>query len=1009
MNNLFQLNKYLVVWLFVLAVLSVQAQPITPLFRTETQVSLNGTWKFKYIPSVLTGKDSLFYTNDFNCSHWPDIKVPGHWELQGFAEPTYKAVNEGTGLYRTNFNVPDSFRGNQVFIRFEGVQYAYVVYVNGKEVGQWSSSYNAACFNITDFVNFGEKNSLSVRVSTRAKEYQFDINDCWALSGIYREVVLFSTPNLYIDDFTVQTFLNDERSAKIKIDIKLQNTKNESIEDCTIKLELKSPDGKIIQDKLLNAGLKGNNTELVVDKPELWTAESPNLYSLDLSLINKGKEQQKISKKIGIREVAIDGTVLKLNGKAIKLRGVDYHDLAPETGRTLTRKQILDDLLLMQKANINFIRTSHYPPDRRRLDLCDSLGIYVVCEVPFGFGNSFLQDSSYQDILLQRAEATLLRDKNHPSVILWSLGNENPLTPITEVTGKFVKKSDPTRPVCYPQMGSYFDENKKNIPDFVDIYTPHYQSAGWVKNFARETNRPVIQTEYAHGLGLSFGNVSDVWREMFRNKQFAGGAVWHFQDQGILQTANKPVNTKELTTDVWIDSLHYYKTTLDGADGMVYADRTPQVDYWQLQKVYSPVQIIERELSLVSGKQELTFSVYNQYDFTNLNTLAGEWKLFCNQKIFQQGQIEVECAPHDTVRFSLPVELPEGQWNSVWLIKLSFKGANGNTVYEHTINLSLTNNFEPIKELIRKDIISKNWKITDNEIATTIEANDFVYRIGKNNPLIQLTSKKKSIPLINSAIHARTGRTPKMADITVRDKYAPETGDYFWDPWLLNPEQTKSFGKNANRNEYQIFTKEVFYRGKKFPDQKIEGNFEYSIKNTGVLKINYNLAPQNASGVFLEAGISFVLPPEISYVHWLGDGPYPSYPDKNQLNNFGFHRIQKNDINFNGNRSNVEIALFTDKDGNGIALMADKANISVELKNNQIVVSHNVVVSGLGNKKNIPTQTVWAKEVSEMKGEITIIPLLRNNYPETLKKIFGHPLVLPEPFTPFYYSYDTTK
>ncbi len=998
----------LLVLLLAVSQLKTQSQTITPLYPTENQILLSGIWKFKYIPALTAGNDSLFYTGNFDISKWDDIKVPGHWELQGFAEPTYKSVKEGTGLYRTTFNLPSSFKNNPVFIRFEGVLYAYDVYVNGKKAGQWNSSFNAASFNISNLVRFDRENILAVKVSTRSKCYLFDINDDWALSGIFRDVVLFGTPDIYIDDYTVQTLLDNNHPARVKINVKLQNIKNGSLENCSVKMILKSPDGKPIQEKLLKAQPE-NNAELLVDSPELWTAETPLLYSLEISLFNKEEELQKLDQKIGIREVSIDGAVLKLNGKPVKLRGVDYHDLNPQTGKTFTRQQILKDLLLMKKANINFIRTSHYPPDRRRLDLCDSLGIYVDCEVPFGFGSGNLKDSTFQDILLRRAKATLLRDKNHPSIIFWSLGNENPVTPITNVTARYVKKTDPTRPVCYPQMGSYFNENYQIIPDYIDIYAPHYRNAEWVRHFAKETDRPVIQTEYAHGLGLSFGNMAEIWQEMFSNKSFAGGAVWVFQDQGILRKAEKPVDTTTLTYDVWIDSLHYYNTTLDGADGIVYPDRTPQADYWQLRKVYSPVQIIETKLPVKAGQQDLKFTAYNQYDFTNLNTLPGTWKLYKNRDVTMQGEINLDCAPHDTVSFSLPVKLPENPEKNVWFLQFEYKDKTGIQVYEHSAELTTSSGNEGIGLSIRNSLDGENREVKNEGNEITIETNDFIYNIKKNNLRINLITSKSKKPILSTEIYAKTGHAPKMADVTVRDKYTPDTGDYFWAPWLLKPEVVTTFCRNTEKNETQIYAKEIFFRGEKFPGQKLNGEFQYSAKNTGALKIAYKLVPVNASGVFLEAGISFILPPEISDFRWLGNGPYASYPDKNRLNDFGIHQMHKNDINFNGNRSNVKIAVLTNDEGNGIAILGNPENISVELNNHRIVVSHNVLLSGVGNKKSMPEKIVWAKDVPEIKGELEIIPLRKKHWPEILKKLFGEPGNSPVPFNPFYYSYDTTK
>jgi beta-galactosidase len=977
---------------------------------TGNRISLNGTWKFRYIPALSVSKDSLFYSKEYDISGWDDIQVPGHWELQGFAIPTYKTVEEGTGLYRSSFSLPSTMKNQQIFIRFEGVLYAYDVFVNGEKIGNWSGSFNPANFNITNAVRFNEDNILAVRVSTRCKGFQFDISDCWALSGIFREVMIYSTPNLFIGDYTVQTFLNDDRSARINLNVKLMSPDHESLENYSLKAMLYSFDGKIVQEKFAGSVLQENKLELTVKNPVLWTAETPCLYKLSLLLIRKEEVIQKVDQQVGIREISIQDAVLKLNGKAIKLRGINHHDLVPETGRTMTRNQILKDLMLMQKANINFIRTSHYPPDRRILDLCDSLGFYVACEVPFNFGSGLLKDSSYQEILLKRAQATLLRDKNHPSVIIWSVGNENPLTPITEITGKYVKDSDPTRPICYPQIGTYFNDNYQAIPDFVDLYTPHYQSAAWVKNFAKETGKPVILTEYAHALGLSFGNVAEIWQEMFRDEKFAGGAVWHFQDQGILWKADRPVDTGKPTNKVWIDPTTCYDMGgIDGLDGIVYADRTPQVDYWQLRKVYAPVQIIESEIPVRSGNQELEFTVYNQYDFINLNTLDGYWKLFRNRKIHHEGKIRVNCAPHDTTVQTIPCDLPLKPEYDVWLLQFEFKDRNGESVYEHVIGLVTPDRLDKIKQKICEVQKKGRLKIDNRTGQTKIETNGFVYEVGKNNLAINLKDKRKNMPLISHGVFARVGRTPKIADITVRDKYLQGNGDYDWYPFLLESVQVENDPEKITKDEYRFSATGTFLRGEKFPGQRLEGKIQYTIKSTGELTVNYNLKPVHVTGAFLEAGLSFILSSEISDFTWLGDGPYSSYPDKRLLNGFGLHAMEKEDIHFNGNRTNVEIAVLSDCGGNGIIILGNRENISVELSHRQIVVSHNALLSGLGNKKTTPTQIVWAQNVNEISGEFTIIPLRAGHWPEKLTDILGSPNGSVTPFQPFYYSYDMSK
>jgi len=402
-------------------------------------------------------------------------------------------------------------------------------------------------------------------------------------------------------------------------------------------------------------------------------------------------------------------------------------------------------------------------------------------------------------------------------------------------------------------------------------------------------------------------------------------------------------------------------------------------------------------------------TVYNQYDFTNLKALSGKWFLYKNRELYEKGTLQVNCDPHDTVNITLPDGLPEKLGENIWFLHLNFSDKNKMPVYEHSINLVLPDRFVGIKKQLCKNRNNNRLKIekSDNGL-TTISNKDFIYEIGRNTLSLDLSTQNKNIPLISNGIYARVGRIPKMVDITVRDKFHPKTGDYFWDPCLLKPSEIKKQVELQDSGKYCFSAYGTFLRGENFKGQKIEGEILYTIENTGALIVYYNLKPVHATGVFLDAGISFMLPSRISNFLWLGDGPYSSYPDKHRLNDFGIHLIKKGDINFNGNRRNVELAVLTDNQGNGIALLCDKSNISVELRNNQIIVSNNSFVSGEGNKKNMPITLIKAEEVSEIEGKITIIPLNAGRWPKKIKDILGYPDKSLKAFNPFYYSYDTS-
>ncbi len=329
----------------------------------------------------------------------------------------------------------------------------------------------------------------------------------------------------------------------------------------------------------------------------------------------------------------------------------------PDTGRATDDAKIRRDLELIKAANCNFVRTSHYPPHPRMLELCDELGLYVMDEVPFGFGEEHLADENYRAALRTRAEATVRRDENHACILIWSVGNENQNTPLTIATARRVKELDPTRPVCFPQIGSYFAKSYGELPEDIDVYAPHYPSTRTMQEYATKLRRPVIFTEYAHALGLATDQVQAQWAIMQANPRLAGGAIWMFQDQGILRTATPgqtPESTHDLGLSVWPDATHYYDGRGNqGMDGIVYSDRRPQVDYWQVRKVYSPVQITTSERSAANASDELIALVENRFRFPFPSRVATlEWTVVSNGRTMSSGTVPLQAPPLTPMKLS---------------------------------------------------------------------------------------------------------------------------------------------------------------------------------------------------------------------------------------------------------------------------------------------------------------------------------------------------------------------
>jgi beta-galactosidase len=622
--------------------------------------SLNGDWSFKYVAGLEAGSDAGFTAPEFSVARWATIPVPANWELKGFAEPVYgDKLKDGLGLYRRSFRLPANWGGRQVMLRFEGVAFGYELWVNGKKAGQSAASaFNRHTFDVTDLLLPGRDvdNVVAVRVTTRPHGVEFDLNDDWSLSGIYRDVTLFSVPRTHLQDFSSATKLVDG-VAELTLDVALSHL------DGDVRAKLVGPDGRTVGDVALSrTGPLRRAAVLRVARPRLWTAETPSLYRLRLTVSRAGKTLQTVDERIGLREVSIADGVLLLNGRPIKLRGVNHHDLEPTTGRAVTDAMMRKDLALMKKANVNFVRTSHYPPHPRLLELCDEMGFYVMDEVSIGHGESNLGKPEYRDNIMARVEPTIVRDKNHASVLIWSIGNENPISDVEFEAGRLAKTLDPSRPITYPKIGSYFAANYERIPEFVDIHAPHYPSNATLRGYTQKLKRPTILTEYAHALGLATDRIQAQWEIIQASPVFAGGAIWHFHDQGILRASAKPVDTAKRTQLAWVDKHHYYDTNgLDGADGLTYADRTPQVDYWQMRKVYAPVQFAQREATVKPGRQEIALTLENRYDFRSLSGIKLLWSLQRNGKNVQQGRTALSAASrgHETVLIG--IDVPAGE------------------------------------------------------------------------------------------------------------------------------------------------------------------------------------------------------------------------------------------------------------------------------------------------------------------------------------------------------------
>jgi len=972
------------------ALIEVQA-PNSP----EAFVSLDGTWRFQ----LLNGKDSdqgtAFSAPSFKDQHWAEIPVPSHWDMLGFSEPHYAWTDDLRGLYRRQFTVPEAWSGRRVILRFEGALYGIELWVNGKPQGEWASAFNPANFDITDALQPGE-NTLAVRVSTRPKGWQFDTNDCWGLSGIFREVRLFSVPDTHVVRLHSHTAELTETHARVDLSVSLTG----DLTGVTATARLLTASGNLLAQTplTLNAGLASGS--LCVSNPAPWTAESPVLHRLELRVQRGDTQLQCLTQSLGLRRVDIVDGVLRLNGRPLKLRGINHHDLWPEKGRVATEELLRRDLELIRQANCNFVRTAHYPPHPRLLELCDELGLYVMDEVPFGFGDDLLNDASYESILHTRARATVLRDENHACVIAWSVGNENPNTPLTFSTAAKVKELDPSRPVCFPQIGSYYAGHRGDLPPWVDIAAPHYPTTSRVVDYSASADRPTIFTEYAHSLGLASDFMETQWELIQASPRLAGGAVWMFQDQGIRRALNAPLSEESRRLAVQPDAESIYDMNGNqGMDGIVYPDRTPQADFYEMRKVYAPVRLDLEEKTFKTDSQTLSVTVKNRFDFRSLAGFRLRYELYRNRTRIASGDLPLDTPAHGESRLSLPLTLPADAGKDLFFVSLSTAEAGRPALTERMFRIAdpCHNTAERLKAL---SLPSGKVHIKENERTVHLCHGQLQVEADKATGSLRLLSSTGD--RLIAQLQPHTGRRFTQAESMRRNN------EKTWDDVTSAAPSDISVEAGMTPDGSARLVVHSRQSCGSAPDgaaRFISGASTLVLTPQGTLDVSYDYTLQGPDGLVLEAGLALLAPTQSTQLRWLGTGPYPSYPGKEQLSEDGVHQLHAEDLHAQGNRRRVSIAALVDEDGSGFAMIGEAMDVSLQNNTQGRRLAHNALVSGRGTKFDVPDTALKSSAAPSLKGAFTVIPL-GNKWPVQLERWLGPSTSQVQAFKPFVRSYD---
>jgi len=908
--------------------------------------SLNGQWKFNWVSRPDKRPKEFFRTN-FDDSHWNDIPVPSNWQLQGYGIPIYVNVrypykadppfipheNNPVGSYRHTFQVPQSWDGRQVFLHFDGVESAFYVWVNGEMVGYSQGSRTPAEFNITDKLNQGV-NHLAVEVYRWSDGSYLECQDFWRLSGIFRNVYLFSTPSIHIRDFFVKADLdNNFQNGNLQITAHVHNYSNTVVEAHTVEAVLLDAHGKPngAQEimKYKTSYLDRNAESIIrmnsiVKKPHHWTAETPNLYHLILTLKNSEDEVLEIIPcKIGFRNVQIKGGQLLINGIPIYIKGVNRHEHDPDYGHHITVESMIQDIKLMKQFNINTVRTCHYPDDPMWYNLCDEYGIFLIDEANIeshGIGyrkeKTLANKSVWRAAHLDRTIRMVERDKNHPSVIIWSLGNEGGDGTNFEATSEWIHQRDQSRPVHYERAGTRHH---------TDIVCPMYSNLEHLNNYGeKDQNRPLIMCEYAHAMGNSVGNLKEYWDVIKKYKHLQGGSIWDWVDQGLRKYTKLKDGKKGW---YWAYGGDYGDEPNDNnfcMNGLVFPDREVPPKLWEVKKIYQFIAI--NGVDIPAGK--LRFE--NEYFFTNLNTFDIRWTLTEDGKIIQKGSLDpVNVQPGNycavTIPFKTPILTPGAEY---WL-RVSFHLRNKTSW--------AARDHEVAWEQFKVDFGVQSNPFLDLNSIAMLELEDSGDRIQLKGKGFNVSFNRKT----GTIVSLRYQRTSVLADSdseisgpvmhafrapTDNDKYLARN----WYKVGLNQllREVKSVRINRlNDKAVQIATS-VTYKGK--GDIRFDHDCIYTILGNGFIYINNTITPYGKLPILPKIGVEMKVSAVLNNYYWFGRGPHENYPDRKVSADVGLYNRSVDGLYVRyarpqemANREDVRWVSLVDKSGTGLLVVAE--------------------------------------------------------------------------------------
>ena len=853
--------------------------------------SLNGTWKFYYV-NTPEERPQDFYKDGFNDWNWHELTVPSNWELNGFGIPIYTNVQypfpanppfidhayNPVGSYRRSFTVPDNWTGKDVILHFGSISGCAYVWVNGQAVGLSKAAKSPAEFNITPFLKKGN-NTLAVQVLRWHDGSYLEDQDMWRLSGLERNVFLTAKSKTHISDFWVKAGLDDNyKDGTLAATIDVKNpTPQYSVE---LAIFDKNKNKVFSQTKPLSTKVQMDGK---VVAPAQWNAEQPNLYTAILSIKNdKGQVVEATGSKIGFRRSEIKGKDFLINGKRVLVKGVNRHEHDPDLGKVMTRELMIKDIVLMKQFNINTCRSSHYPNDPMWLALCDEYGMYVVDEVnveahglgaemqsmPADKSRHTAYDPQWKAAHHDRTQRLIERDKNHASVVVWSLGNECGNGPVFHETYNWIKKRDNSRPVMSEQAG----ENTNT-----DIVCPMYPSVSNMKKYAddKSKTRPYIMCEYSHAMGNSNGNFKAYWDIIRASDNMQGGCIWDWVDQGLRTKTADGRSYFGYGGD--FGSHDRYNDINFVCNGLVDADRNPHPGIYEVKKEYQNI-LFENE-----DWQRGKIKVKNEFSFTNLKDYDFRWELLNNGVKVTEGSFTVDANPGETK--NVPLSIP----------MLKVAAGSEITFNVYAFQRLATSSIPAGHEVAREQFVGNSSYFDKKQDS-------------KGNLQVEKTanSLKFTSGDISGDINLSSGGINRLAY-----KGKNIVGGFFPEPYFWRAPTDNDFG-NDFTNYARVWSSahvRLTVKNITVGDKNSEGvpvtvvyrlldvrgdyTLNYVIQNDGSIKINatLELSPDSDAPELPRMGMRFGLPATFNQVQWYGRGPFENYIDRNTASQLGIYNM----------------------------------------------------------------------------------------------------------------------